>query len=75
VRTIEYRTGRSYDTPQVLKISIESSADDDFGFSDVVATFRDDSRHICGRVNVLVTHGDVGGAVLAAYDAGQYEPV
>lgn len=75
MNTLQYATGRTYDAPQVLAITVESVAADDFGFQDVTATFTDASRHISGRVAVVVVDGDIGPAVLAAYDAGQYESV
>lgn len=73
--TIKYNTGRTYDTAQVLEITIESDVEDEFGLRDVVATFKDESRHIAGRVNVIVFADGVGSAVLTAYDAGQYQPL
>jgi hypothetical protein len=73
--TIKYNTGRVYDTEQVLNICVESDVTDDFGLRDVVATFSDDSRHISGRVSVIVFSDGVGPAVLAAYDAGQYQSI
>lgn len=73
--TIKYNTGRTYDTAQVLEITIESDTEDEFGLRDVVATFKDESRHITGRVNAIVFADGVGPAVLAAYDAGQYQPL
>ena len=74
--TTEYATGRTYDTPQVLAITIESQIADDFGLIDLVATFVDASRHISGRVNtVMLPHETVGAAVLAAYDYGNYSSI
>lgn len=75
MQTITYSTGRTYDTAQVLAITIESEITDDFGIRDVVATFKDDSRHISGRVNVIVFNDGIGASVLAAYDAGQYQAI
>jgi hypothetical protein len=75
MQTITYSTGRTYDTAQVLAITIESETTDDFGIRDVVATFKDDSRHISGRVNVIVFNDGIGASVLAAYDAGQYQAI
>lgn len=72
---IQYATGRTYDTEQVLMINIESESTDDFGLLEIVATFTDDSRHIKGRVNTIVFNDGIGAAVLAAYDAGQYQPI
>jgi hypothetical protein len=75
MNTLQYATGRTYDAPQVLTINVESLVADDFGFQDVTATFTDASRHITGRVSVVVCDGDIGPAVLAAYDAGQYDAI
>ncbi len=78
---IEHPTGRTYDAPQVLRITIEEqSAPDSFGFVDVVASFVDASRYISGRVETVlfetpVNPAEVGAAVLAAYDAGKYSPL
>ncbi len=72
---IQYPTGRTYDAPQVLEIIIESDTEDDFGLRDIVATFKDASRHINGRVTTTVFNDGVGAAVLAAYDAGRYEAI
>ena len=72
----EYRTGRTYDAPQVLRITVESKTSDEFGITDITATFVDDSRHISGRVQTVVFGNEpIGEAVLAAYDAGNYSPL
>jgi hypothetical protein len=74
--TITHATGRTYDAPQVLQITIEKQAADDYGLIDITATFVDASRHISGRVDTIVTSpADIGRAVLAAYDAGQYAAI
>lgn len=73
MQTITYSTGRTYDTAQALVITIEAETTDEYGISEVVATFKDASRHISGRVSVLVFNEGIGAAVLEAYDAGQYE--
>lgn len=70
-----YTTGRTYDTAQVLEISIESQVEDEFGLTEIVATFKDASRHISGRVNTIVFNDGIGAAVLSAYDAGQYQAI
>lgn len=72
---IEYSTGRTYDSPQVLRITIEDRAMDEFGIEEVTATFTDASRHIKGRVQTLVFNDGLGAAILAAYDAGKYEAI
>jgi len=72
---ITYSTGRTYDAPQVLAITVEKETPDEFGLVDIVATFRDDSRHISGRVHTVVFSDGIGPAVLAAYDAGRYEAI
>lgn len=69
---IFYSTGRTYDAPQVLAIRIESSSYDEWNLENVVATFYDSSRHIAGRVDVIVFNDGIGQAVLEAYDAGRY---
>ena len=71
-----FATGRIYDAPQVLCITVEDKTTDDFGIIDLTARFIDESRHISGRVEtVLFPGGLIGEAVLAAYDAGQYSPL
>jgi hypothetical protein len=71
--TIQYATGRTYDAPQVLHITVEKQTADEFGLIDLSATFVDASRHISGRVEIVVfAHESIGPAVLAAYDAGRY---
>ena len=70
---ISYQTGRTYDGEQVLQISVESESIDEYGLSEVVATFVDPSRHIRGRVEVIVFNDGIGAAVLSAYDAGRYD--
>ena len=73
---IEFTTGRTYDTPQVLLITVESKTTDEWGISDITATFNDASRHISGRVTTIAFSLDrIGEAVLAAYDAGNYSPL
>jgi hypothetical protein len=73
---IEYTTGRTYDKPQVLLITVEDKTTDEFGLIDLVATFVDASRHISGRIQtVMFPHETVGAAVLQAYDAGKYSPL
>lgn len=71
---LQHHTGRFYGpTEQVLDITIESMSTDEFGFTAFVATFIDASRGISGRVSSLAIDRDIGGAVLACYDAGKYE--
>lgn len=68
-----YSTGRTYDVPQVLWITVENKAQDTFGIWDVTATFKDASRGISGRVKTVVFgNNPIGEAVLAEYDAGRY---
>lgn len=74
-KQLEHATGRAYNGPQVLKIEVESESTDDFGLCDIVATFRDDSRGISGRVKTVVFSDGIGAAVLAAYDAGRYQTI
>lgn len=75
MQTIKYATGRTYDKPQVLTITIEQDKEDEFGLRDIVATFEDISRNISGRVEVVVFSDGVGQAVLDAYDAGRYQVI
>lgn len=75
METIKYTTGRTYDAPQVLEITIESDTTDEHGIRDVVATFTDASRRISGRVTTAVFNDGIGAAVLHAYDAGRYEAI
>ena len=75
MQTIKYATGRTYDKPQVLTITIEQDKEDEFGLRDIVATFEDTSRNISGRVEVIVFSDGVGQAVLDAYDAGRYQVI
>lgn len=78
--TIEHITGRTYDGPQVLRITVESEKTDEFGIREVVAVFQDESRHISGRVQTLMfhtrwSHQAIGAEVLAEYDAGRYQAI
>lgn len=75
MNTIKYTTGRTYDTEQVLEITVESESMDSWGLQEIVATFNDTSRHIKGRVNTVVFAEGIGKAVLEAYDAGRYESI
>jgi hypothetical protein len=75
MNTIKHTTGRTYDAPQVLEITIESRTQDEYGLEEITATFIDASRHIKGRVNVLVFNDGIGASVLAAYDAGNYQAI
>jgi hypothetical protein len=75
MQTINYATGRNYSKPQILAITVESETTDEYGFTDVVATFSDASRNISGRVGVTVCSESLGQAVLSAYDAGQYQTI
>jgi len=72
---IKYTTGRTYDAPQVLEIEIEARTTGDFGLEEITATFRDQSRHIAGRVTALVFNDGIGAAVLTEYDAGRYQAI
>jgi hypothetical protein len=76
MNTIEHATGRTYDAPQVLQITIEQQSADEWGIVDFTATFIDTSRHISGRVQSIAFAPDrIGQSVLAAYDAGNYSPL
>jgi len=75
MRSISFPTGRTYDAPQILQITIESESTDEFGLQNVTATFNDASRHIQGRVDVIVFTDGIGQAVLEAYDHGRYQSI
>lgn len=73
-RTVQYRTGRSYGAPQVLRIVVPRCSPllDDFDF--VPVYFADDVRGIRGTVRVLALDlAHVGPVVLSEYDAGRYK--
>ena len=75
MQKLTYKTGRTYDTPQVLEIEILASQTDEFGFIDGKALFVDRSRHIAGTVDFFSLSGsdaDIGAGVLRAYDTGEY---
>ena len=72
---IHYKTGRIYDSEQILEIKIESESIDEYGLTDIVATFRDASRYIAGRVRTVVFNDGIGQAVLDSYDSGRYESI
>jgi hypothetical protein len=73
---LEHATGRIYDAPQVLQITVIQQITDEWGIVDFAATFTDKSRHISGKVETIAFAPDrIGPAVLAAYDAGQYSPL
>jgi hypothetical protein len=72
---INYTTGRTYDGPQTLEIEVETRKEDEFGLEEITATFRDQSRHIAGRVTALVFPDGIGPAVLTEYDAGRYQSI
>jgi hypothetical protein len=71
-----FTTGRTYDAPQVLLITVEHKSTDEHGLIDITATFVDASRHISGRVETVLFRRElIGEAVLAAYDSGNYSPL
>lgn len=72
---IQYTTGRTYDGPQILEIEIENRQTDEYGLEEITATFRDQSRHIAGRVTAIVFNDGIGAAVLTEYDAGRYQAI
>ena len=74
-RLLNYSTGRTYDAPQVLEIEIENRNTDEHGLEEITATFRDQSRHIAGRVTAIVFNDGIGAAVLTEYDAGRYTAI
>jgi len=72
-----YRTGRVYDEPQILTITVQDKKTDEYGLIDITATFVDKSRNISGRVSTVLSdeRALIGEAVLAEYDAGRYSPL
>jgi hypothetical protein len=73
---LEFTTGRTYDAPQVLQITVTKQTTDEWGIVDFTATFTDASRHISGQVETIAFAPDrIGQSVLAAYDAGNYFPL
>ena len=73
---LEFTTGRTYDTPQVLQITVTQQTIDEWGIVEFTAQFVDESRHISGQVTTIAFSPDrIGEAVLAAYDAGNYSPL
>ena len=76
MKQIQYNTGRTYDKPQILDILVESWGTDEWGIGVVTATFKDQSRHIQGRVvDAPVFQDDLGNAILSAYDNGHYTAI
>jgi hypothetical protein len=76
MRNISFSTGRTYDADQVLEITVLDDLEDEFGLRDVSATFVDASRHIKGKLDVVVFLDEtIGEAVLKAYDAGNYQSI
>lgn len=73
MNTVTYPTGRTYNGPQVLVITIEQETLDEpwVGFRTIVATFTDASRRISGRVETIA-FDQVGPEVLSKYDSGAY---
>ena len=74
-RTLQYPTGRTYDAPQILEIELLNHAVDEFNFLTGSALFVDRSRHIAARVDIVAfgnSDSEIGRAVLAAYDSGEY---
>lgn len=76
MRNISFPTGRTYDADQVLEITVLAEFEDEFGLRDVSATFVDSSRHIKGKLDIVVFLDEtIGQAVLKAYDAGNYQSI
>ena len=74
---IIYNTGRTYDTEQILEITVEEYGMDEWGIGEITATFKDSSRHISGRIvrAPIFARDSIGEAVLSAYDNGNYQAV
>lgn len=75
-----FATGRDYGAPQILEITyIAPRTINDFEVSALdlmTAHFTDAARGISGQVNIFVkdaTAVKIGSAVLAEYDAGNYQ--
>lgn len=72
----EFATGRTYNGPQVLRISAPKH-NPEASFDDVLVVFEDASRGIEGTVTLfnseLTSKGEIGRAVLREYDACRYD--
>ena len=78
MKTFKFITGREYNGPQVLEITVENKTLDDSGLVEYTVIFRDPSRGIAGRATVyesvcLEDNNRIGKSVLNAYDKGWYE--
>ena len=73
-----YSTGRIYDGPQQLEITVVRTAEwDEFGTAPCMMYFNDKSRHIAGCLESIAFMGDTdiqsaGVHVLRVYDAGNH---
>lgn len=74
---ITHSTGRTYDTEQVLEITVEEQGTDEWGIGEITATFKDASRNISGRIvkAPIFARESIGEAVLSAYDHGNYQAI
>lgn len=77
MKYLEYTTGRTYDTAQVLEITVEEQGTDEWGIGEITATFKDASRNISGRIvrAPIFARESIGEAVLSAYDHGNYHSI
>ena len=77
IKHFTFDTGRLYNGPQVLEITVQYPEFGDDMIADGVAVFIDNSRGISGRVHIWVFESDkdrdIGRSVLKEYDAGAYE--
>jgi len=78
LKNMTYRTGRTYNGPQILEIELLDSRVDCFGFIDAEVIFTDASRGIKAKATAMVIGddpSDLGPAVMHAYDNGAYQTV
>lgn len=74
----EFRTGRTYNGPQVLRIvPVVVSSFDENGMADARFDVADDSRGMRFEVTTIIWDTDgldnIGYAIMQAYDAGRYD--
>lgn len=82
MRTLKYKTGRTYDFEQVLEIIVTGEKVDEDNFVDYEIVFRDKSRHIIGRTTVFMgasyedfSDNKIGKNLLSSYDTCHYESI
>lgn len=82
MRTLKYKTGRTYDFEQVLEIIVTGEKVDSDNFVDYEIVFRDQSRHIVGKTTVFMgasyedfSDTQIGKNLLSSYDTCHYESI